>query len=343
MVRVLGAALCLIALINLQSCTPGYEAKGNEAYKAAAGAQGDEKRRLEKEAYMYYYKAVKENPNKISNQLRNRFIELTVNRANMVLVQGSSEMDHIPLFMDDIDSLLTNEVSPERRNQYAQFLVTLADSNFTNQRIYEGLEILDRAAEVAVDSEPILEKKETLVGNLAKENFEIAQVELEQYARDKEDVEPLIRAEYRLKLAKYYDEDNEEIDKLLSEVYSKNAANYSAYEAVVMDKPDTTIYDKINEYSILLAVPTVKRIGKQTVMNVNMYNYSWNPLRLSAGDFYVVGTNGKKYKALKSSKIDKEILDQEHEIKMILRFPARVKVEKVVYKNGDHYTEKRFF
>lgn len=343
MVRVFGVVLCLIALISLQSCSPSYESKGNEAYKAAVGAQGDQKRRLEKEAYMYYFQAVKAHPDKISTQLRNRFIELTVNRANMVLVQGSSEMDHIPLFMADIDSMLNNEVSPEQRNAYARFLVTLADSNFANRRIYEGLEILDRAAEVAVNSEPILEKKETLVGNLAKENFEIAQMELEQFAGTKDNVQPLIRAEYRLKLAKYYDEDNKEIDELLSEVYSKNIANYSAYEAVVQDKPDTTIYDGINKYSILLAVPTVRKIGKQAVMEVNMYNYSWNPLRLRPEDFYLVGTNGKKYKALKSSEIDKELLDQEHEIKMKLRFVAPTKIEKIVYENGDHYTEKRFF
>ena len=56
--------------------------------------------------------------------------------------------------------------------------------------------------------------------------------------------------------------------------------------------------------------------------------------------------NGKKYPGQKSSKIEKEIVDQEHEVKMTLRFNTRgAKIKKLTFQSddGDHYTEKVFF
>lgn len=334
--------LGLTVLILFSSCAPTYESKGDSAYRAAQNAAGDKKRRLLKEAYLYYLKAFKAHPNKINMRARNRFIEMTLVRANMVLVEGSSEMDAIPLFMEEIDNIMTQEVDPKLKSDYASFIVSLADSNLSNQKIYKGLDLLGKAIDVAVDKAPIQKRRDDVIANLSKDNLEIAKMELENAMSNKDDHESLIRAEYRTLLSLYYDKDSKEAIELLSKIREKNISNYSAFEAVVTDKPDSNIYDQINEYDILLAVPS--KLGD--VVMVNMYNYSYNPLRLFPESFALVDVNGKRYPALKSSKIEKEILDQECEIKMTLRFPpTKAKVKKIIFEseNKEHYTEKNFF
>ncbi len=340
---VVKAVISLIALILLVSCSSSYEAKGDAAYKAAQGAQGDEKRLLEKKAYMFYQQAIKAHPNKVNNRLLNRFVEMTLSRANMVLHEGSSNYDALPLYMDDLDSNMTAEVKPELKTQYANFIVKLADSSFTNQKIYKGLEYLDKALAIAPDKSAIQEKKDGVIENLAKDNFEMAKMEYEHGKKEK-DHEALVRAEYYAKLALYYDENYPGAQELLSELYKQNLKTYSAYEAVVTDKPDSSIYYQVNKYDILLAVPTYK-VGRSVVAKVSMYNYSYNPLRVMSSNFALVDANGKKYSASKSSKIQKEILDQEHELdKMTLIFPKpRAKIKKLVYEYKDHRSEKYFF
>jgi hypothetical protein len=332
-------AASLSALILCMSCAPSYEGKGNQAYKAAQRASGDAQRLLQKEAYIYYRKALKAHPDRIGRQLRNRFIEMTLARANMVLIHGSSDMDAIPLFMTDIDSVLSADVESHLKTQYADFLLLLADSSFQNQKLYEGLSYITKAVDLAPDPAQYRQRLESVEGNLATDNLEIAKMEYEQYVAEK-DHEALVRAEFRLKLALYYEKDLKEAQEMLSKVYAENRANYSAYEAVVNDKPDSNIYDQINKYDILLAVPELS--GGTAI--VNMYNYSYNPLRMRAKDFSLVNEAGAKFAAATSSKIPKEILDQEHEMKMVLRFPgAGGNIKKLVYENGEHYTEKMFF
>jgi hypothetical protein len=75
-----------------------------------------------------------------------------------------------------------------------------------------------------------------------------------------------------------------------------------------------------------------------------MYNYSYNPLRMTASDFFIVNENGDKFSAATSSNFSKEILDQEYEMKMTLRFGGvSGQIKKLVYESGEQYTEKVFF
>ncbi|MBD3391927.1 MAG: hypothetical protein GF418_07655 [Chitinivibrionales bacterium] len=292
---------------------------------------------------MYYLQAVKAHPERISKQLRNRFVEMSLARAKLVLVEGSTQMDALPLLLEDIDSVLTADVESYLRNQYADFLILYADSNFANQKLYDGIGHLERAVEVAADKAQYTRKLEEVNSNLAKDNFEIAQMEFEQGKTEK-DHEALVRAEFRTKLALYYDEEYPGAAELLSKIYKQNMPHYSAYEAVVTDKPDSNIYDQINKYDILLAVPELNRAGASATAIMSMYNYSYNPLRLRAKDFALVNEQGQKFPASTSSSIKKEILDQEHEVKMTLRFGGvQGSIQKLIYENGDHYTEKCFY
>lgn len=337
---VTGVIFCLLCL----SCATSYEGKGDRAYEESKNAQGNIKRKLEKEAYIYYQNALKAHPNKINSKLRNRFIEMTLNRAEMVLIEGSSEMDAIPLFIADVDNYLNQDVEQNLRQRYARFLMTLADSSLAKNKLYEGLKKLDKAIEVAADKAPYQTKKQDIIDNFAKHNYEAAELEYINGKTNK-DTEALIRAEFLAKVALLHNKDYPEAEKLLSQIRKENRSVYSAYEAVVTDKPDTLLFDKVNKYDILLAVPAANE-GRNALLKVEMYNYSYNPLRLYTKNFYIVDANGKKYPALSSSKIDKEILDQKHETKMVLRFKkGSAKIKKLVYEtdNGEHYTEKHFF
>lgn len=337
----LKVAFSLVIMLMVISCAPTYESKGNKAYKAARNAQGNIQRKLRKEAYIYYKKAIKAHPDKIGIRLRNRFIEMTLVRAEMVLDEGSAQMDALPLFMVDIDGIINADVETELKERYASFLVALADSSFSKRRLYQGLNTLDKAIGVAVNKSPIEKKKQDIVDNFAKENFEAAEIEYIN-GKTNEDAESLVRAEFMTKVALMYDKNYPGAKEQLSKLYRENRGTYSAYEAVVIDKPDTNIYDAVNKYDILLAVPVVSG----GTLKVEMYNYSCNPQRLRARNFHVVGVNGKKYPGQKSSKIGKEILDQEHEAKLTLRFNTRgAKIKKLTFlsDDGDHYTEKVFF
>jgi hypothetical protein len=335
-------AVSLSALVLASSCTTTYESKGDKAYKASLKASGDSKRLLEKEAYVFYRKAVKMHPDRIGARLRNRFVEMTLSRANMVLIEGSATMDALPFFIEDIDTVLTADVDPANKTKYAEFLVTLADSNFAIQKLYKGLGFIDKAIKIAPDPASFQKKRDDVVANFAKSNFDMAKAEYDQ-GKTEQDFQSLVRAEYHTQLALLYNKSYPGAEELLSTLHQLNLANYSAYKAVVEDMPDTTVFRQVNKYDILLAVPTHSSTGATTTLLLNIYNYSYNPLRLRPENFIIVDVNDVKYSALPSTKIDPEILEQEHEAKLHLVFKTgSAKIKKVMYDSGDHHTEKFF-
>ncbi len=339
------AIICLILLSMVMSCTTTYEAKGNKAYKASQKAVGDEQRKLQKEAYIFYQNAIKKHPDKISNRLRNRYFDITLIRANMILAEGTADLDALPLFMKDLDGMLTPDVSNENKEKYAGFLAAIADSSLSKRKLYKGLNLLDRAIEIAVNKAKFEEKKKSILDNFAKENYEAAEIEMIN-GKTNEESESLVRAEFLAQVALLYDKKYPGAEELLSNLRKENRGTYSAYEAVVMDKPDTTIFDQVNKYDILLAIPDAKMTGRGALLAVEMYNYSCNPQRLRPRNYILEDVNGKQFRALKTSKIDKEIVDQEHEVKMKLRFrTAGAKIKKLVFEsdNKEHVSEKYFF
>lgn len=339
------AFISVIVILLLMSCSNTYESKGDKAYKLAKNAQGDTGRKLKKEAYMYYRQAIKAHPEKVSMNLRNRFIEMTLARAEMVLLDGSYKMDAIPLFIKDIDGVLNTDVDQQLKERYAAFLVAMADSSLKIHKLYQGLNTLDKAIGVAVNKVPIEKKKLDIIDNFAKENYEAAEIEMINGITN-QDAESLVRAEFMVQVALLYDKGYPGAKEMLSKLRKENRGTYSAYEAVVYEKPDTNIFDQINKYDILLAVPKVADASRSAYMEVELYNYSCNPQRLRPKNFFIEDTRGRKYTALKSSKMEKEIVDQEHEVKLKLRFKkSGAKIKKLAFQSddGDSYTEKLFF
>ncbi|MFP4013274.1 MAG: hypothetical protein ACLFVQ_04250 [Chitinispirillaceae bacterium] len=341
--KVVGRLLVgLSVLMMMISCTSSEEAAGDRAYSIAKKAQGSQRRTQLKTAYINYRKAVKADPEKVSIKLRNRFLEMCVVRAKLVLDEGNSQMDAIPLLMDDIEDHLTPEVAPELRQQYAAFLVQMADTSSSNEKYDDALRYIDRAIEKASDPAPFKAKRSDVVKKVAEENFEMAKYEYEQGKKDKENTDALIRAEYYTKVALHFDSTFEDAQKLLSDVRKANLGTYSAFVSVIENYSDSVVFDEVDEYDILIAVPAIQKRGANTNAIIHMYNYSYNPLRMKATDFALVDVNGKKYKA-RASKITPDFLEQEKEMEIRLSFPTpKAKIKKLVYENDPHFSEKFF-
>jgi hypothetical protein len=336
-------ATALSVLVFIASCGLGTpEQRGDAAYRKAQKLEGNEKRLQQKMAYTMYQRAIESHPDKISNKIRGRFLELSLSRAKMVLDEGNAGSDAIPLFQNDIEKYLTADAPQNLRQEYALFLIQLADSFAVKERTDQALATIDKAIAFAADPTSLSEKKKTFVGRVAKENFELAQVEYEN-GKSNKDFDALVRAEYYVQAAMLLDPGFEGAAKLLSDIRRENVGTYSAFIRVIQNIPDSAIFRKVNKYDILLAIPVIGK-GATVGLSVNIYNYSYNPLRMKSEHFFLVDKSGKKYQAKPAKLADPEILDQEHEAKYKLSFPKPAgEIAKLVYENGEHYTEKCFF
>jgi hypothetical protein len=341
---IVSVAVGLSVLAFIASCGLGsYEQRGDSAYRKAQNLSGNEKLLEQKMAYTMYQKAIEAHPNKINNRLRARILELSLLRAKMVLDEGSANSDAIPLFQRDIEKQLTADAPANLRQDYALFLIQLADSFAIKEQTEHALVTIDKAISFAAEPSALQQKKQDLMNKVAKENLDLAQVEFENGKQNK-DVDALVRAEYYASVSLMYQPGNKETEKVLSDIRKMNAATYSGYLRVIENIVDSTAFRKVNKYDILLAVPTINKKGGSVGMTVNIYNYSYNPLRMKSENFYIADASGKRYQAMPAKLADPEILDQEHEAKYVLNFPKPAgEVAKLIYENGPHYTEKCFF
>jgi hypothetical protein len=339
MKKILVGLAYLNVFLLLISCSAltSDEAKGNKAYDQAKHSQGINKRTLEKRAYIFYQKWFIGHPDKskLSLKFRQKFVEMTLVRANMVLSEGRYDMDPIKLFIQDIDTILTKELNPEIRQEYANFLLLMADSSVARNKLDDALGWITKAQGV-VDNPTVMEvRKKALITDFTKQFFEMAS---QAYAegKDAKDAEALIKAEYYDNLVLVYDPQYPGAAELLSNLYKANLNTVSGYAKVIEGKLDP----RVNKFDIYLAV-----ISGTTNMAVSLFNNSYNPQRLKPENFYLVDAAGTKYVAQPSSKIDPEILDTQRETKNIKLVFAKTKapIKKLVYENGEHYTEKLFF
>lgn len=330
-----------IAALSISCGMNSYEQRANSAYSKAQKLEGYEKRMAQKTAYTWYQKALQTHPDRISNTLRSRFIEMSLVRAQMVLDEGSSQSDPIRFFMADIEKYLTSDAAPNLRQDYALFLIQLADSFSIKQNFQQALTTIDKAISFASDPSSLVQVKQNLVSKVARENFELAGVEFDN-AKQNNDTAARVRAEYYCSMSLLLEPENKDAQALLSAIYKANLATFSQYPRVIENPPDTALYRKVNKFDILLAISGVA--GGGTGLTLSMRNFSYNPLRMKSEHFFIADENGKRYQAA-SKKIEPEILDQEREapdIKLTFPKPAG-KVAKLIYENGPHYTEKCFY
>ncbi|KMQ50671.1 hypothetical protein CHISP_2354 [Chitinispirillum alkaliphilum] len=333
--------LGLTALILLIGCTSPHESRGNKAYQQAKRAEGPERLNLLKTAYLHFSEAVINNPDNISPQLRNRFIEMSIERVKMFLDEGGADMAAIPILTRNIDQHLTSDVSDELHQNYAMFLVQLADSSITREKFNNALGFLDRALHVASDPQPIKEVRSSVVENVAQENLQFAQSHFET-GKSSDDVKAMVRAEYYAQAALYFDSTFQDAQKLLGQIREKNRGNYSAYVSVINNYTDTLLFRTINKYDILLAVPSILNRGNNTVALVNVFNDSYRPLHMRGEDFYLIDVNGKEYQG-RSANMDPDFLEQEREAQYRLTFPRpAAAIKRLEYRNDKQVAGKYF-
>jgi hypothetical protein len=169
--------LALATSTLIVSCGPSYKAQADKAFKQAEKASGYQKRILEKKAYIFYLKAInaREDAGKpVSTELIDKFIKTTIIRSNMILTEASANVEAIDLFINDVDSVMSDKASPEIRNQYAQLLSRLADSAMTNGHVTRYVSLMDKAIDIADNSTTFKEKKEEQVGSYVDKSLKIA-------------------------------------------------------------------------------------------------------------------------------------------------------------------------
>jgi hypothetical protein len=345
----LALTLVTLSLLAVTSCGPGGdEAMGDKAYDMAQRAKGGARREQHKTAYVHYRRAILADPDKASTRLRNRFIDMSLVRAHMILEEGGATMGAIPLLQEDIERFLNDEVDRDLRQRYSAFLVQMGDSSAAKERFIDALTFYDHAISLAADPSPFKTKRATIVGGVANENYEVGRSFLEsgRPQRGREgDVNDVIRAEYYAKVALHFDSTHERARRLLSEAYQANLANYAAFLTVIEDYTDTVMFRKINKFDILLAIPDLRRTGNTARAIIHMHSATFNPLRMRSEHFSLVDANGNVHTAARGQRMDPDILAFEREAQYTLNFtiPANARIRKLVYENGPHRTEKYFF
>ncbi len=330
--------LSIVVCMLFFSCSQSYESQADTAYSQSKKTVGYDKKILEKRAYIFYQKALKATPDKskIGLRFKQRFLEITLNRAYMVLNEGSYDMDAIHLFMADIDSTMDQETPTELRQRYSDFLSMMSDSCLSRGQLQESLDWLSKAVKFTGNPSVLEDKKTRIIADYSKQFLDMGKDAFNQSKEDK-DPELAVKAEYFVQLALIYDPNMKEALSLLSELRKTNVASISGYAKVVEGKLDK----RVNKFDIFLAISK----NAKNAMTVTMFNNSYNPQRLKPENFFLVNEKGQKFKAAPSSKIDPEILDTQHETKTIrLVFPsASGTIKKLVYENGEHYSEKILF
>ncbi len=337
----------IAALIALTSCKSGIEKKADAAWAASQELTSGPKLMKQKEAYIYYKQAMEKQGSKVSVELKNNFLQAALARIEFIYDADGGDAQAIFFIREDIDkSIGDDDVTAENRDQYSVFIMKLANDAQVAGKLSLCMSHLETAIKHAANSEAPESMKADITKEFTEEQLLIAKDLYKTALKEKND-EDIIRAEYYAHVVLNYDSTNVEALKLLSNTRKKLVSMYTAFPSVITDKPDTALYKRIDTTDILMAIPTVNKTKSKVTMSVNIYNYSYNAIRLKQENFYLIDSNGSKYKA-KSAKAEKELLDTEFETKVTLKFnrPSG-KIKKLVYdseKDGEkHFAPKYFF
>jgi len=337
----------LSAFFLIVACTSSYVNEANKAYKKAqTETDPGQKRLLKKRAYQMYYEAAKSKPDAVTGEVKDRYAEMILERLSLHLSEGSSNLAIIPALMADMDSLLASGgVEDQLAQQYAQFCIQMADSSYANDRLSEALEFMQQAASVAPNAIELNETQQDLINQAVSIALQRAQ-DLYEAGKAEKNEREVIRAEYYAIKAMMLDSSNDTVQQVLSDIRKYNRNVLSAFEAVFDPLPeDTAMFDKINDQRILIAVTDTRARGNSYQVKAQLYNNSYNPVRLKPEYFYLVDENGEKYMALSSgASFSKDLLAQKHQAEVTVSFPRpSAKVKMFGYLYEDHNGEKYFF
>ncbi len=344
--------LAAAAILMLSACQTGPEGKADKALKEAIKMSDDQyaqKVLKLKESYQYYKQAILpyiQNRQEIPVKLKNKYLASTMTRIEVLAENTTYDMDVFTLLREDVENYITEaEITPEIKDRFATFLINLAQFKTDQGNITGAMADLKQAVKVAANKAV----PETKLAD-SKKSFATSQLDMAKELFDtgvKEDSKgDVISAEYYTKVALKYDEENAEAVELLSKTRKELTDTYTAYVSVITDYTDTTLFESINTFDILMASTKMRKRGRSLTMDIVMINDAYNALRLKAKDFAIEYEDGTIVKAKKAS-FKKSLLDQKRETKGTLTFSAKKgKVKKLTYVNShdkDLNSEKFFF
>lgn len=316
-----------IAIILFLFCSQSIEQKADSFYK-----KGNMRN-----AYIYYQKAIEQSRGKASQQLKDKYLKLTIDRAKDRLINDES-LESVSLFHEEFMKYAGPTTAPAIINGYVDFMCNWADSIFTKFENVNGcLKLMEDGKKLAADNQKLATKELEIKKKFAKVAYENAQ---EAYKNAKEAENPLdmVGAEYYALLAKKYVPDNDMIDELLRKTRKQNLGTYSAYDRAMPDGITDPAIDKCNVY---MAVTKSFKSKSDFTVEGMIYNLSPNPIKLMASQFTLVDKDGNTYAAKTSSKFEKTTIDVKFESKFTLKFPGTKAGPKAVqFKEGEQFAEK---
>ncbi len=335
------------ALIVLTGCKSGIEKRADAAWQASLELADGPKLMKQKEAFVYYKQAMDKQKAKASAELKNKFTEAALARIEFIYeAKETGDAPAILLIREEIDKIIDEEsTTPESKDRYSAFIMKLANDAQASGQLSRCMSHLETAIRHAANPSAPQSMKEDITKEFTFDQLNYAKDLFAAAVKEKND-EDIIRAEYYAHVVLNYDSTNTEALELLSKTRKKLLSMYTAFPSVINDKPDTALYNRIDTTDILMAIPTVRKARSSVTMDVNLYNYSYNAIRLKQEYFYLIDSKGQKYKA-KSIKSDKNLLDTEFETKVTLKFnrPAG-NIKQLVYeskRDDEHHYAPKFF
>lgn len=331
-------AAVVLSLVVLMGC--GLEGKGDAAWKEAQKYEEGSTQRLmkQKEAYLAYRAAYEKASakSKVTAKLLNNYLNSAVARIEFIFGETQSASDQaVKILRKDIEATIQNSenVSDEVKNRYAKFLVSVADNYRNNEDISRAMEELKNARTFAADKmiPDVVEKEaktEYATFQLVSAQEFMKAIDAAKKTKDGADPLDYIRAEYYAKATLIYDENNAEAQKILAITRKELVSSLSAYEAAITEYIDTALFNQINSDGVLMAVPTVKTVKGNTLLDISFYNNSFNAVKPKAEMFKITTTDGKEIVA-SEIEFDKKVLEQKYDVKGKLTFKGNIGKDKI--------------
>jgi len=291
-------------------------------------------------AYRFYQKAMLDSKDAPSQELKEKYLSMTLDRAKERLIDDES-LESINLFNNDIVKYVDANTSKQLKQKYADFLCEWSDSVYVKfEDINGAISLLQKAHKYNTDDVKITQKEDAIrnkYGNIALTRSK------ELLAAGEKSKEPLqmIEAEYWALGAEKYLPANKEAEGVLQKTRKVNLSTYSAYNRAI-DNGRTD--PEIDKYNCYFAITGQKGNKKDITVEGTFYNLSPAPVNLSADQFALVDRNGTSHPALKQSTFEKMTVDVKGESKLTLKFSGdNMEISKVTFTGLPNQTAAKFW
>ncbi len=326
------ALTAVTALLALSSCKSGAESKADSAWKESISMTNEgQKLMKQKEAYIYYQQALAKKGIKSKPELMSNFILAAIARIEYIYEAEGGQAQAIQFIRDEIEKYVSTEgVSAPAKDGYATLIMKLADEARSAGKLTDCMTLVETALRVASDKAAVESTKSEITIDYVAEQLATAQTHLDAGLKSK-DVNELIRADYFANVALNYDAASEAAATLLSTIRKANLGGYNAYEAAIVFKSDTALYNKLDTNKVLMAVTA----NNGSTLELMVYNNGFNAIRLKPSNFTIIDDAGTSYPAT-AVKAEKDFLEMEFETTASVTFakPAG-KIKAIAYSNED--------